>query len=70
MTTKESEKPEESKDQKESKNNKTIFCLATRKKMENYTGGTIELLLSGDIQTGATRASNGGWRNGSGALRH
>ena len=22
--------------------------------MENYTGGTIELLLSGDIQTGAT----------------
>jgi len=54
VTTKESEKPEESKDQKESKNNKTIFCLATRKKMENYTGGTIELLLSGDIQTGAT----------------
>ena len=22
--------------------------------MKNYTGGTIELLLSGDIQTGAT----------------
>jgi len=42
VTTKEPDKAEESKDKKESKNNKNIFCFVTRKKMKNNKEGKIK----------------------------
>jgi hypothetical protein len=53
VTTKEPEKPKESKDKKESKGNENIFCFVTRKNMKNHKEGIIKLLLSGDIQNAA-----------------